>query len=259
MRVVIADDEPLARYSLRSMLEEMGCTIGAVREAADGGGLVDAVKAFAPDIVFADIRMPRLTGLDAIAELAHEFPQTVWIVVSAHDLFAYAQQAIRLGVFRYLLKPVDPRDLQTVMDEAEAEIKRRNRRLMTGTAVQSVTRHLTARILPVALDQLTESLRRVVAWTEHNYRKNVGLAQAAEESGLSVGYVSTRFREETGLTYLEFLTALRMETARRMLADPTAGVEQVARSVGYAGRRQFARRFQEYWGMSATTARRTET
>jgi len=97
VRVLIADDERLVRYTIRSMLEEMPVSFSAIHEVRDGEALVEAVRRLEPHLVLADIQMPKLNGLRAIAELVHDYPQTVFIILSAHNDFGYAQEAIRLG------------------------------------------------------------------------------------------------------------------------------------------------------------------
>ena len=248
MRIVVADDEQLGRYSLCSMLSEMPRSIASIREAEDGESLVQAVDEHAPELVFVDIRMPRLNGLQAMAQLVDDHPGTIWVVVSAHDEFSYAQEAIRLGVFRYLLKPVDPAELLDVVDAAIALLEERRRSATVNGPDLAAARLLTTRILPVNRDQLGAAVRRMLDWTEHHYRENVGLSQAAAGLSLSVGYLSGRFHEETGLTFSRYITALRMHAANMLLGEPSAMVNEVAAAVGYSNRRHFSRSFSEYWG-----------
>jgi two-component system, response regulator YesN len=72
MRVVIADDEPLGRYTLRSMIVELQVPEDAIIEVGDGVELTETVERVTPDVAFVDIKMPKLNGLDAIGRLVND-------------------------------------------------------------------------------------------------------------------------------------------------------------------------------------------
>jgi len=121
MRVIIADDEYLARASLRSMLEELNLPIDFIGEATNGEELTSLVAQTLPEVAFVDIRMPRLNGLESIRNVKAVSPDTRWFILTGFPEFDYAQEAIRLGVSGYLLKPVDPQELNKVLCEFVAD------------------------------------------------------------------------------------------------------------------------------------------
>ena len=125
MRIVIADDERLIRYSLRSMLEELSLPLEIVAEAANGEEFVSLVERYVPDLAFVDIRMPKLDGLEAIRRLKDRFPSTRWIILTSHSDFSYARDAIRLDAAAYLLKPVSPDELRENLMKIMGEHRRR--------------------------------------------------------------------------------------------------------------------------------------
>ncbi|MBE1446513.1 helix-turn-helix domain-containing protein [Paenibacillus sp. OAS669] len=120
MNIVIADDEALVRSSLTSMLEEMEGSWNVLGEAANGEELLDLVGRCLPDIAIVDIKMPRLSGLEAIQQGRLLSPLTQWIIVSGYSEFSFAQQALKLGASEYLLKPVDPEELQRTLHRVYA-------------------------------------------------------------------------------------------------------------------------------------------
>jgi DNA-binding NarL/FixJ family response regulator len=124
MRVVIADDEYLARASLRSMLEELTLPLDFVGEAANGEEMIALVGQHLPDVAFVDIRMPRLNGLEAIRTARLISPQTRWLILTGFPEFDYAREAIRLDVSDYLLKPVNPEELRRVLGDFIEENRR---------------------------------------------------------------------------------------------------------------------------------------
>lgn len=112
MRVLIADDEKLARSNVKGILEELNLPLEIVGEAKNGEEALTMLKEHQPDIAFVDIRMPKLNGLEAIKYGKPFSPHTKWIILSGISEFHYAQEAIRLDAVNYLLKPVNPVELE---------------------------------------------------------------------------------------------------------------------------------------------------
>lgn len=112
MKVLIADDELLSRESLKSMLKELELPVEIIGEAEDGRELTQMALSLHPEIVVADIRMPEMNGLEAIRFVRQKLPETQWVILTGFSEFEYAKESIKLGVTSYLLKPVDPSELE---------------------------------------------------------------------------------------------------------------------------------------------------
>jgi len=117
IRVMIVDDEPLIRLDLREMLEERGYAV--VAEAADGEDAVEVALAERPDLMFMDIKMPRLDGLAAL-ERIHQTCRIPAIMLTAWAQADLVEQAVDLGVFGYLVKPVKEAELLPAIEVALA-------------------------------------------------------------------------------------------------------------------------------------------
>jgi two-component system response regulator YesN len=124
MKVILADDEYLARSSLKSMLKELNTNIELVGEAANGEDLITLVKKYQPEIAFVDIKMPKLSGLEGIKIARLLSPDTKWVILSGFSNFQFAQEALRLGSYDYLLKPVSPEELSRVLNDLALEHSR---------------------------------------------------------------------------------------------------------------------------------------
>ena len=114
-RVFLVDDEAIIVEGLKKVVDwnKFGCTVCG--SATDGQTGLAAIKELKPDILFSDIRMPEMDGLTMIAALRTEQPQLQISILTGYHDFAYAQQAIRLGVTRLLSK-------LSSLDEFEEEI-----------------------------------------------------------------------------------------------------------------------------------------
>ncbi|WP_186438292.1 response regulator transcription factor [Cohnella terricola] len=122
-KLVIADDEPKIRRGLSKALPWAELNIEVAGEAEDGAQALELAQRLRPDILFVDICMPNMDGLEFIAKLREHASHCVIIVISGHDEFRYAQQALQLNVFDYLLKPVERDKLEQVVVQAIDRLK----------------------------------------------------------------------------------------------------------------------------------------
>lgn len=119
MKCIIADDERLVRYSIQDMLEEIAdagvAWFDGISQVVNGKELLRQVRVVQPDLVFVDIRMPLLNGLDAIEKGRQLSPRTEWIILTGYAEFDYAKRAIALGALDYLLKPASRSDIEQMV------------------------------------------------------------------------------------------------------------------------------------------------
>ncbi len=118
-KVLIADDEPKIRRGLRTTIERIRPDMKVVAEAEDGEVALALVQKETPDILMIDVRMPFVNGLELIEKINGMLSDCIIIVVSGHDEFEYAQRALQLKVFEYVLKPVPQDVLAGVLARAE--------------------------------------------------------------------------------------------------------------------------------------------
>ncbi len=110
IRVLLADDEAMVRAGVRAILAT-DAGIEVVAEAADGREAVDRVRAYRPDVVLLDIRMPGLDGLLAAGEIAAVAPATRVVMLTTFGEDEYIGRALGGGAAGFLLKASDPREL----------------------------------------------------------------------------------------------------------------------------------------------------
>ena len=141
MKVVIADDEPLARERLRSLLAEHA-GVEVVAEADNGLAALLACAEFHPDVVLLDIAMPGVDGLEAARHLAAFDPRPAVVFCTAYD--AHALSAFEAAAIDYLMKPVRPERLSAALERARTFIG--GREALAPAANQQARTHLCARL-----------------------------------------------------------------------------------------------------------------
>jgi two-component system LytT family response regulator len=132
-RVLIVDDEPLARRFLDRLLERSGA-VGEVRQSANGVDARDEIARFSPHILFLDVEMPGLSGADLLGSLP---PQTAPVTVFTTAYSEYAVRAFELAACDYLLKPFDEARFAISLDRALASVERSGRGRTPRLAVKS--------------------------------------------------------------------------------------------------------------------------
>lgn len=127
-RILIADDEALEREGLEMMVSRMmGGTFQFIH-AENGRKAIQLAEEHRPDIIFMDINMPGIQGLEAIKEILSRHPQTKMILVTAYDYFAYAKEAVALGVKDYILKPAKKEEIVATLQKMVLELDQEKRK-----------------------------------------------------------------------------------------------------------------------------------
>lgn len=103
IRVLLADDHRLVRAGFRSLLKKMP-SVEVVGEARDGREALELIGKHRPDVVFMDIAMPRMSGLEAMARAHRRFPKIKVLILSMHENEEYVMRALRAGASGYLIK-----------------------------------------------------------------------------------------------------------------------------------------------------------
>lgn len=107
-RVLIVDDEDVVRMSYAAALAQVECE---PRTARDGAAALRAMERAPFDVVFLDLRMPGMDGLSVLQEMKRNWPESEVVIVTGYPSVETAKEAVRLGAFDYLEKPVGPDDI----------------------------------------------------------------------------------------------------------------------------------------------------
>ncbi|PTQ52782.1 MAG: DNA-binding response regulator, AraC family [Hydrogenibacillus schlegelii] len=256
LRIAIVDDEPIERKALRTIIERSLPTLEVIGEAEDGATAIKLADRLQPDLMTVDVKMPGMDGLTAIRHIRARHPHIQFIIVSAYDTFAYAQQAIQLGVKDYLLKPSRRQVILEVLSRVAEEIllkKQEEKRLRWLEAEWRRMAELlkTDRLSPPAggpSSEFNDPFRSAVALIEEQYAKPLSLTQVARAVGVNPFTLSRLFKLRTGLTFVEYLTHRRISEAKRLLMETDLPMKTIALSVGFRDPNYMSRVFRRVTG-----------
>lgn len=126
LRILIADDESIIRLDLKEMLEDNGHTV--IGEATDGKMAVELAGKLAPDLIVMDIKMPTMDGLEAVRKINADpkRPRIPVVMVTAYSQPELVEQAVELGVFAYLVKPIKEGDIMPTIEVAMSRAEEMN-------------------------------------------------------------------------------------------------------------------------------------
>ena len=236
-RVVLIDDESIIVEGLRRVVKwaDYGCqVVGTAEDGQSGAALIRQLR---PHMLFTDIRMPGEDGLTMLAGLRSEFPDMQVTVLTGYRDFSYAQEAIRLGVTRFLLKPSKMDEIH----EALAAMKTHLDQLPpeeTAEAEESESQQQAGNFL----------VKQAVAYIQEHYREELSNESIGARFGFHKNYVSDLIKTATGRPLHQYLLYVRLSHAWEMLEAGEMSIAQIAGACGFADMCYFSRYFKQVYG-----------
>ncbi|MEY2946792.1 MAG: Sensory transduction protein LytR [Pseudomonadota bacterium] len=187
-RAVIADDERLMRDQLRARLAQVWPSLEIVAEAKNGLEAIEAVRVHQPDVIFLDIRMPGLTGVEAAKEIAQLdlgddalLPEMVFI--TAYD--QYALDAFEQGAVDYVLKPAEPERLRVTAERLQKRLMQRAGEGTDSQATASSVGHSgggvsVQQLLHVLSAQLKGQPAQYLSWLQASVGQSIQMVAVAD-------------------------------------------------------------------------------
>lgn len=246
--VVLVDDNPTITEALARSIRWQHFGFEVSRLFEDGAEALDYIMKHRPDVVITDIRMPRMDGIELARRLKQLQLRTHVIVLSAYSDFSYAQSLIRYGGYGYLLKPLDEEELEVMLDELSLKLKDRELLEMANRTDDEAK-------LASANESIVE---RAKAYAQQHLHEPISLDAVAEGIHLSKNYFCNVFKSETGLTFWDYLTQIRIDKAKELLLTDMKTYE-IAYTVGYENASYLSKVFKKAYGMTPTEYRKNGT
>lgn len=169
IKMLIADDEPIEREGFRTIIKKNFTQIEIVAEAKNGREAIEYAEVYRPDIIFLDIKMPGIDGIQAAREIRNKRKDVKLVILSAYDHFSYAKESLSLDVYDYLLKPVRRKKLIELLTNLEKNIEKerteRSEKLRLKENLLGIKSVMKERFISLILEEDAKKLKEIIATT----------------------------------------------------------------------------------------------
>lgn len=232
-RTLIIDDEQSVHQAIRALVDWNALRLQEPESAYQGAEALEMMAGLRPQIVFVDMNMPMMDGVDFLRHASVRFPDCRFIVISGYDSFDFARAALRHNVVDYLLKPVDEEELAAALKKAVALLPPQPEETRTA-------------------DDIANELKRYI---DGHYREEISLEFLAERFHFSREYIGRIFRAKYGCAVYEYILRVRMNRAVELLRNPKLTLPVIADFLGYSNANYFSKAFRRFYGVSPSDYR----
>lgn len=246
-KYIVVDDEDLIRNNLVKKLENLSLPLEYINCADNGRAALELVERHYPDIIFTDIMMPIMDGLELSEEIYFAYPQTKVVIITSYSDFSFAQKAIRYGVSDYILKPVSSDDLKAVISKIITNIEKEEAN-KPGDIPENYRESNYSK---------EQTMEFVENYIRENFRQEITLGNVAEKIGFTPDYLSKLFKKYKQESPVKYISRLRIEEAKKLLIEkPHFEVKKIGEMVGYFDQYYFSRAFKAQVGVYPTEYRK---
>lgn len=264
-QAIIIDDEKWVIKSLIATISDQQY-FEIVGEFYDGASALAYIQEHKPDLAFIDVQLPGMNGLEVLQAAKQQNLPTLFIVISGHAEFAYAQKALFHNAVSYCLKPFSRNELMDSMLKAYQILKKRANDFSAVSSEEDQADETVDLNVPGLEngfnppDRLlvdNKAVRSMLDYIASHYTEDISIQILADLTCITPNYASQLFKEETGSTFSSYLTNLRMYHASRLLRNTDMQIFMVANQVGYKDYFYFAKVFKKFTGYTPSAYRNT--
>ena len=250
IKVLIVEDETFIRKGLIGTFDWTAFKCVIVGEGENGLDGLEKIKKLKPDLVITDIRMPKMNGIEMIKK-AKESTDFETFFLTSYDDFSYAKEAIDLRIQEYILKPIDEEKLVEALRKFNFFYE--NKKIINKikmSAKENGNIHLVD-LQDYNQNYITDRYtKRIIDYVAANYSNRISIENIAKECGISVSYMSRKFKEQTSHTFHEFLNKYRIQKSIELLKSGQYKVYEISEMVGFSDYKHFSSVFKKYMSYS---------
>ena len=245
--VLLVDDEPWVLKGMKMSFkwESMGfIVIAETTRATEAWDIICSKK---PNVIFTDIRMPEITGLELVKKARDKGINSEFVIISGFADFAYAQEALKNSVFDYCLKPIKEADADEILTRLKKHLDKKkeiNRYLKTCDKDNANAE------IDNEVEVNNKEFQEMLKYIKLNYNHKLHLNELAENFYLNSNYCCYLFNRYLNTSFSQYVTDLRMKQAGQLLNVKTVSIDEVARAVGYDDYYYFNKVFKKYYGIT---------
>ena len=240
-RVYVVEDESLIAKNIAKNIEAQNPAFKVTGIFSNGEDALLAIGEEPPEVVFTDISMPVMSGLELAARIHEAYSHVRTVIITGYAEFEYVKEALHQGVEDYLLKPVDREELSGILKKLE----------LSFTDISDPHALVSEEDKDLSPEEIVTLVKDYV---KKNYRQDIDLNTIAQNLGFSSSYLTKVFNRVENTTPSKYIRTYRMGVAKQLLADGVP-VGQVATLVGYNDPFHFSKSFKQTFGISPTAFR----
>lgn len=244
MQILIVDDEVTVVSLIKKHVDWNSIGIEKVHTAYNAEVAKKKVQENPVDIIICDIEMPQENGLIFLAWVKERYPEISTIILTAYPEFDYAQTAIKLGVKRYLLKPISFAELsETIKDMVKqiSEQKREQQKLYAENVQSDGEKNR---------DSSEAIVQEVMRYIAAHYADPIGRQEIADAMHMNGDYLNRVFKGATGYSLIQYIQYYRVILAKRLMKEEHMAVVDVGCRVGMDSPSYFGKIFKKWTGQT---------
>ncbi|MDY3919376.1 MAG: response regulator [Candidatus Limivivens sp.] len=250
-QAIVIDDEKWVIKSLIATIKDQDY-FEITEEFWDGISGLSYIRKHQPDLAFVDVRLPGMSGLELLQAAQNEGCQTLFIIISGHAEFAYAQKAMLHNAIGYCLKPFSRSELMDALQKAFQILENRK----TPPLPEPPAPEPIGNFIPKTISVSNRIVQTMLDYLTLHYCEDISIQTLAELCSINPNYASQLFKQETGCTFISYLTDLRIQRAVHLLTTTEMAVFLIASHVGYRDYFYFAKVFKKITGTTPTAYRK---
>ena len=246
--ILVIENDNLEMDFIGSVIKEALGGKYSLITARSGAQAIRSARQNYPELILLDILLPDMDGIDVVRKMRQFLPHSCISILTACTNFYCAQKAISLRVYEYMLKPIKPRDLKSVL-ERMAELVASETQLEKDTG-------LTAAAAQKSKDDQVPFIEESLRYIHTHFEEKLNLEDVAKRVYINTQYFSRVFKRATGVTFTEYLNSLRVQAACNLLATTNYPAYRIANECGFSDPSYFSRVFLRYTEMTPQKYRR---
>lgn len=239
--VVLVDDDVIVIEFLKKVIPWQDYGFQVVANFQDSSDALVFMLENPYDVLITDIGMPKLNGIELIEQLKKSNINSYNVILSCHDEFSFAQQAIKLEAYDYILKEsMEETNIIALLDRLKNKLDQER---YTSKQHLKVSKFLE-------FTSRNEDVLKAQEYVKTHLGEKISLTDVSAHLHLNSSYFSRMYKKETGEGFVEFVTRLKMEKAIEFLDQSIKSVEQIAYELGFESKSYFLKTFKRFYGVS---------
>ncbi|MFB3166475.1 response regulator [Neobacillus sp. 179-C4.2 HS] len=239
--VVLVDDDVIVIEFLKKVIPWHDYGFQVVASFQDSSEALAFMEENPFDVLITDIGMPKLNGIELIEQLKKLKINSYNVILSCHDEFTFAQQAIKLEAYDYILKEsMEETNIIALLERLKEKLDQER---------YTSDQHIKVRKL-LELTSRNEDILKAQEYVKNHIGEKISLTEVAAHLHLNSSYFSRMYKKETGEGFVEYVTRVKMEKALELLDQSIKSVEQIAYELGFESKSYFLKTFKRFYGVS---------